>query len=274
MDRRVKRNRRLPIVVAVAASVAVLLAASLPVSAAQIKGGGLYARFGPSTATDVRGFVVVDRANSDSPPVNVDLLGLMPMEQVTINFRSIGCGGEPARANRIGRVRGTADEHGDLFIRKMSSDRDWAAVSSVWINQGESPACRPAVHFQTLNRDIVGDWDSDGAIAAAQTGDGQVLGNLLFLLERRSNDRARLSIAVNGLDGNDDLRLRLVDEPCGTAGDTVESVVFQDVMISGFRSVIVGLTGAEIDKSYSVRARTLSGNNTWCGPLSLIIVVV
>ena len=39
------------------------------------------------------------------------------MEEITFNFRSIGCGGTPAPGNRVFDVRGTTNSESELYLR-------------------------------------------------------------------------------------------------------------------------------------------------------------
>jgi len=247
------------------------LAAAGPAAALTFKGEGLYARF--AGANNGKGLVVVDRAGGDMPRLTVGIVGLIASQEYFLTFRSIGCGGTPASANRLFRVEGTTDEHGDLFFITAwgASDIDLKELLSVWINQ-QTPAdwseCARTTRFQNP---II--FDSDGSVVAlGLTKDHGA--TWLALLEPRRHGRTRVSVVVNGLPGGDDYRFRLVDEPCGTNGDTLAAVTFSDIVISGFRSVVVGPGGEEIfaDKYASFRVRSLAGNNTYCGTTTVFDV--
>ncbi|OFW55138.1 MAG: hypothetical protein A2146_03320 [Actinobacteria bacterium RBG_16_67_10] len=254
---------------AATAALALLFVSALPAAALNFNGMGFYARFGPSMGTDVRGLVIGDRLGGDRPRLNVGLVGLLPHIGFTIVGRSIGCGGTPAPGNRIFRVNATADANGDAFFTRIMAEWGRLDLRSTWIDWGDGPVCALSLNFQKYKTtDLV----AGGALGLTKIGDG----TLILLVERRPNDRARLSIVVNGLSGDDVLRVRLVDEPCGTPPSNAPlSYELKDVLISSFRWDFVPLGLKQLDALFdgSIRIRNVSGNNSWCGPVSLIIVV-
>jgi len=245
-----------------------VLAAAGPAAALTFKGTGFYARFGPSMATDVRGLVIGDRTSGDSPRLNVGLVGLLPHIEFTIVGRSIGCSGTPSSSNRAFRLEAMADAHGDWFATGILAEWSRTDVHSVWINWGDGAVCQISLNF--FGPDVNG---GGGGLGLTKVG----AGTLILLLERRPNDRARLSIVVNGLGGNDEVTIRLVNRLCGgTPNNTWVTLKLTDVLISSFKSTTVPLTQNQLDSIRSMRVRITSDAETkWqCAPVSLMALLV
>ena len=248
------------------------LAAAGPAAALTFKGTGFYARFGPSMATDVRGLVIGDRTGGDSPRLNVGLVGLLPHIEFTIVGRSIGCNGTPSSSNRAFRLEATADAHGDWVATGILAEWSRTDVRSVWINWGDGAVCQFSLNFEEIKTNLTPDYNGDAGLALTKEGTG----TLVFLIERRPNDRARLSIVVFGQGGNDEVRIRLVNRPCGTTPtNTLVSYKLTDILISSFKSTTVPLTQNQLDAIRSMRVRITTDTETkWqCGPVSLMALL-
>jgi len=254
---------------AVAMSLVMVLAA--PAAAWKVFEGehGFHARFGPSMSTDVRGLVIGDRLGGDNPRLTVGLVGLLPQMEFNIVGRSIGCGGMPSEGNRVFKVNAMANAHGDWFGTRILAEWGSTALRSVWINWGDGAACQRSLNFEEIKVNIAASDNGEGGLALTKEG----AGTLIMLLEKRPNDQARLNIVVGGLDGNDELRIRLVNRQCGkTPTNTLVSDTLTDILISGFRTTTVPLTQDELDSIRSMRVTNLSDNNKWdCGPVSMLI---
>lgn len=258
-------RRSLPAATATIAVLALLIASVLPAAAQTFRGSGFYARFGPSMGTDVRGLVVGDRLGGNSPRLTVGLVGLLPHIKFTIVGRSIGCGGTPGLGNRIFKVEAMADAHGDAFLTRIMAEWGRTDLKSIWINWGDGSTCAVSLNFEKYKTT---DLMAGGALGLTKVGEG----TLILLIERRPNDRARLSVVINiPQEGTTWLRVQLVNEPCGTPPSNAPlSYELKDVLISSFRSRMVDLTQEELDSLRSIRVKEVSGDNHWCGPLSLI----
>jgi hypothetical protein len=248
-----------------------LLASVVPVAAMTFRGTGFYARFGPSATTDPRGLVIVDRTQGSHPRLTARVVGLFNYVDINIVGRSIGCGGKPSTTSRVFGVHAAADGNGAVsYDAALSSAIVFEKVKSVWIDWGDGSACALSFNFEEI-RVATGDVNGDGALGLVKTG----AGTMTLLLERRPNDKARLSIVFNGLNGNDTYRIRLVNNKCGTPPTaSYVSWTLQDVLISGFKSKTVPLSQGHLDKIRSVRVTNLSNGNTWCGPVSVLVALL
>lgn len=85
----------------------------------------------------------------------------------------------------------------------------------------------------------------------------------IVAVQRLSNGRARVSVAVGDVngDGSDDLLVRASPKACGTPQGTVAfAYKLENVLISSFKSTTIEMTQAELDGLRSIRIRKLTGD--------------
>ena len=82
--------------------------------------------------------MVVDRTAGNKPRLTLSLdADDRPMEEITLNFRSIGCGGTPASGNRVFEVRATTNSESELYLQQaLSRNLNFEEVKSVWLPAG------------------------------------------------------------------------------------------------------------------------------------------
>jgi hypothetical protein len=264
-------------------SVAAFLAISIlstmgqPVAALNFKGDGLYSSF--HWGVNQTGIVVVlDKLGTDNQRATIAAVVGRPMEQLTLNLRSISCSGSPARSNRVARLEATTNSRGTYFgTQSLLPYIEADTIKSIWLDLGSGndavTVCSLSINFSKIEF-VTGDWDGDGALSA-QTGDGQLLGNLL-LLERLPTGRERLTFLYDHAQAGDDYDLRLVTGRCGRSVGTVQwTVSMTDVLVSGVTRRTTNLTQNELDSLRSVRLRNLT-HTAWraCEPLGIIAILV
>jgi hypothetical protein len=239
---------------------------AVPAAGYTVKGTGLYARFAGGS-TEGTGIFMVDRTGSSSPRLHGTFVGLLPYIEQDAVFRSIGCGGNPSAANRVFAVHGVADANGDLtYDRTLSPSINFGAVKSVWIDIDQTPTCVPAVQFvRVATGDVTGD-DVVGVMDGTSN-------TIMFLLQKRPDDRARLSIVFDGGAGNDELRVRGSTSPCGTSA-SASSIKLTEVMVSSFQTKLIDLVPADLVALRSMRVKNLDSGQTWCAPLSIIAILI
>ncbi len=253
---------------ALAASLTLLATVALPASAYAVKGTGFNARFdGPRFS----GLVVVDRTDRETTSYQVGgSPESRPSEQMSLNFRSIGCNGTPTAANREFRLQGTTNARGQLIMQGgLSSNIDFDAVESVWVNvAGEPATCSAANHFETVN--VAGaDFNGDRALGLVKTGAGTLT---IGLVEKRPNGRARLSVIANNAHPQNAWEVTFANRSCGTAPTNSYKVTMPDILVSGyFKSTTVNMSQNQLDALRSIRVRDVDRNVSWCAPLSIIM---
>jgi hypothetical protein len=250
-------------------TLAALTAIAPPVAAAQPDGA--YARF--SIRGGTHGLTVVSYTGATH--VNAGFVGLLASHEYFLTGRSIGCGGHPSASNLLFSLGGMSTAQGGFTANgDIGSPGSPLGLKSLWLgpkDRSQPPACAPVVNFERLTISL-GDvnGDGDGAVGLM---DGS--SNTIMLVERRGHGRARVSIVVNGLNGNDTLVVRGVDTACGTpAHHSYISTKLSDIFISSFRSTRVSLTQKHLDALRSFRIRGLSQGPLGCGPLQIIGVLI
>lgn len=237
-----------------------------PAAGYTVKGMGLYARFAGGS-TEGTGIFMVDRTGSNSPRLHATFVGLLPYAEQNVVARSIGCNGTPSAANRVFQVHGIADQNGDLtYDRVLSPSINFDAVKSIWAPSAGTPTCQPAIDFVRV---ATGDVNGDDVVGVT---DG-TSNTIMLLLQKRPNDRARLSIVVHGMGGNDELRVRGSTARCGTSAPA-SSIKFTDIMVSSFQTKLIDLPPAELTALRSMRVKNLDSGKTWCAPLSIIAILI
>ena len=122
-----------------------------PHAAKEFSGTGFHALWDHTFELPTRGIVVVDRTAGNKPRLTLSLdADDRPMEEITFNFRSIGCGGTPAPGNRVFDARGTTISESEFYLQlSLSRNINFEEVRSVWIRLGQT-ACVPVTTSSAL----------------------------------------------------------------------------------------------------------------------------
>lgn len=243
-------------------ALALLAVSVVPGAAYEVTGHGFHA-FADRLA------VVADRTAGNSPRVALWIIDSEAASMtVSVVFRSIDCAGTPRPANRVFALQASTDANGHHFSsRGVSSSIRFDDVKSAWVNLGHPRStCARATQFLRV---ATGDVNGDSALGVAQ-GDGQLLGNLLAIVDYIDPDEYGLSLVVDGMGGNDIVRVRGVNRGCGTR----PTRAFFDVTLTGvdgattdFRTI--SMTAPQLRQLRSMRVSV--GNARWCAPLSIIM---
>jgi hypothetical protein len=188
-----------------AAVTATAVVAALPGAVAAAKPDGAYARFSPSS-DGVGGLVLLSYTGATT--VNAGVLDLIASAQYHLRGSSQGCAKMPSDSNRVFGVKGTTDDHGTLWLRRSPAIN--AVVHSLWLDDGSNPPiCASSLNFDRMDVNVVGDRNGDALIGIWDKE------HVLSLLERRQDNRARLSIVIDLGSGDDEITVRGVDTSCG-----------------------------------------------------------
>jgi hypothetical protein len=249
---------------------ALLILSAAPVAALTVRGHGHYARF--SWGAPNGGIVIVDREGSSNPRVTVGIVQTYPANEYDFyptRARSIGCGGTPSASNLLFSVSAKPDANGDLFFTKtLSSSINFEALRSIWVRRGTGEwACSRAVSFETLNV-ATGDVNANGFVAVWE----QDPIPAIVAAEKRPNGQARVSIVVHGMSGDDMVRVRGVNRPCGQPVSSTNNR-FNILLEGGGYSVHdIHINQGGLNSLRSVRFRNVdTGKNLGCAPLSIIM---
>lgn len=243
----------------IASALVASLAIALPATAREFKGSGFYGVWDDDfNPRPFRGIVVADRLNGQPRIMISGGAAGRPLADVTFVFRSIGCGGNPSAANRVLKIEAQTDESAQLVWKGLVRNENIDGVRSVRIQMDGDTGCIPVQHFVRV---AAGDVNGDGV--AAHSGDGKLLGNLLFLGYLDDTDIV-MSLHVAGLSGDDAVQLRGVNRPCGTKPTSTYFNVTMDVPESGFQQLVVTTSDIDLHLVRSVRARI--GGEVLCAP--------
>lgn len=256
------RNKLVAGAAAIAAS-SILLVSALPVAATHF-------RFLTTSFADgsVRGIVLISGIGTDTPQLRTGVIGLPDNAGLSLNFRSIGCGGVPKAANLVYRATAMADGDGDLFIaRKPSASINFGSIRSMTIvisvDFDPQRVCASVAHTARLHV-ATGDFNADGAlgIVASDPDNGD---NVIVLVEKLANDRARLTIVVDPHDPSGNTYVvSLANRACGQTPTKIFKVTFENVASSRFRRTTVDMTQNQLDALRSVRLRDVAAGTQMC----------
>lgn len=240
-----------------------LAAVGLPASAAQFQGTGFY---GVWDDTDIVGIVVVDRTGAATPRYSVSGSREGVTEQLSLNFRSIGCNGTPSAGNRVFRVQVMTDANGAIYERgSLSPSINFDAVKSVWVNGG---SCVRAEHFERV---ATGDVNGDGALGIMAD---KATPKLIVAVRSTSNAQALVTVVIDGKNANEEFSVRGSNKSCGRPSPASSWYVpdmDSDQSGMAFESTTVSLTKEQTGTLASVRLRSLTTGKSWCAPLGIIM---
>ena len=238
---------------------AVFASGAGPVSAAMPDGA--YARF---ALMEEEGLVFLSYTGGTT--VNAGVVGLIGSAEYFLRGSSQDCGHMPSAANKVFRIRAMTNGNGVLWLRRAPSIG--AVVHSVWLgltDGSEPPVCALSLNFEKYKTEVVGDWDGDAILGIWDKE------KVLSLLVRKPNDRARLSIVVHGMAGDDMVTVRGVNRRCGNhPTQTFLTQQLQNVNAGAFKSRVISITPNEMGMIRSERA-VFDTHREFAGIIAILI---
>jgi hypothetical protein len=255
-----------PVVAALIATVVAFAALTAPASAQTAPPDGAYGVFAGGNVT---GDVIVHYTGTTT--VNAGVLGLVAGREYVLIGRSIGCGGSPSSANRSFKATASADANGALFFRaNVAIARN---VDSFWLGSNDAlgvVACAKARNYLGNLQDA-DDYNGDGALGLVKTGPGTLAA--IAVVTKRSSGKARLALALTGLEPDHNYSVRGATGECGKAIGNVRFMrtIYRPSPGAWFLKATVDLRQEQLDSLRSIRIRDTTTHFVWdCVPMVIM----